>query len=200
MSTRGDLGTAESGPPSTTRVVDRVLSIEHRAAGLVQPLGLVPYTVEPVLVRRPAREIWDWVVVPLEDDPAFRARTLAIPAHARRRIAAVSDAGIEFDRLLIAHEVPKFDQLPVGFTKNPGWEKELISRTVRARPERAVTGIDRVAAKVVAGLRRTAEGAAAVGGSLIEALASDPILIGAILVPGPHGDQEAVFEIARWDL
>jgi hypothetical protein len=188
-----------------TSPADRVERLRRHARDLVTPIGVAHLPGGPIVVRRPATEEWDWVVLALEDDPLYRSRSLAIPAAARARITAVADAGIEFDHLLIAHEVPKIDTLPPGSTEKKGWELELIEKTGLARPERSARRLDAALGAAGRVARRTTEvvaaGALATAGALAVVLDADPVLMGAIIVrTSPAGVDAALFEIARWRL
>jgi hypothetical protein len=177
----------------------RVDSLYRHAHHLVRPLGTVRLGSEPAVIQRPASEPWDWIVMDLAHDPAFQNGTLAIPRAAKRHIAAVQAAGVEFDRLHIAHEVPKVATLPAEFTAKKGWEGELILATINRSSVRAAEKLDRA----VGTMSRTA---VKVGGGLaalaaLPAALSDPILMGGILISSDKTTETlAIFEIARWNI
>ncbi len=153
-----------------------------------------------MVVERPSAERWDWIVLELETDPVFAAATLGIPRHARKRIAAVAEAGVDFDRLYLAHEVPKIALLPPGTIDVKGWEHELVLRTARSGVERAAQRLDTALDKLGRAGRSAADVGPSALGSLF-AVASDPVLMGAIRIgDDQHTQTLAMFEIARWIL
>jgi hypothetical protein len=174
-------------PTQGKMATERLRILESRAASLVTPLGVVPLPTKPTLLRTPDDQPWDWAIMQLADDPAFTSGRLGIPGPARRRIAEIAKVGAEFDRLLIAHEVPKRK----GFAEKP---LELVAETVAARPALWAARLDRIV-----GLANKAAGAA-VGTALsgLASLAADPVLIGAIDIPGGDEPLVAAFHLASW--
>jgi hypothetical protein len=67
------------------------------------PIGLGRIASQPQVVTR--ADI-DWLILPEDLDPLYQEGKLAAPKEARARVDVLLRAGVQFDYLAIAHEVP----------------------------------------------------------------------------------------------
>jgi hypothetical protein len=79
---------------------ERLRTVMTRDGGPV--MRLFPYVAEPMLVRRSDRSVW--VFADVEHDP-LAAAGFPLPRGPRRDLRRVLDAGIDFDALVLAHEL-----------------------------------------------------------------------------------------------
>jgi len=181
-----------------TRPAEAVARLRALAGDRVAPLGVAALPTGPVLLRQPPAAAFDWVVLPLEDDPLYRAGQLAIPRAQRRHLARLDRDGVTFDELLIGHEVPKAltAKLAAGGPVKP---EEVIVPTPSRSAEAALAALD-------TGVRAGGLALAAVALAplallaLPAALVADPVLLGAITADGTRkaGTPAALFLLARW--
>src|SRR5690606_4246686 len=92
---------------TSSAVLVRVAELQRDAGHLIAPIGVAAIPAKPAYFPRPEHEEWDWIVLDLEDDPVYQAGELAIPKAVRTHLAEIERAGAKFDRMLIAHEVPR---------------------------------------------------------------------------------------------
>ena len=84
----------------------------------------------------------DWVLLRIEDDPLYKRGDFPMPRTVRRRLRRLSNAGVEMDRLLVAHEVPRAtvaSLLPAAAGDDPSTSTTANSRgssAIRVRPGR----------------------------------------------------------------
>jgi hypothetical protein len=158
---------------------------EHRFKDL-QPVGFGRISRVPQVVSRTAS---DWLILPGDLDPLYQQGQLAAPRNVRARIREFLNAGVWFDSIAIAHEVPPG---AVGKVKHiddllqllePPMPKSLpvLSNVIGS----LVDGVGRAEALVEQFLRK----------------AADPVILGAVVAnpPAKDGDAAYFFLVARWD-
>jgi hypothetical protein len=69
----------------------------------IQPLGFHKVFDNLLLIEK---EKSDWVVMPLEQDPLFEKK-FPVPFEALKRLERISEGGIDFNLLYVAHEIKK---------------------------------------------------------------------------------------------
>ena len=173
-------------------------------------LGLATLFDEERVYPGPDR---DWVLLPLAEDPSYRQHDgFATLPRVISRLERIRDAGIEFDTLYIAHELPK-GILEPGKPFDRRWLLPPPSPKTRHLSERLGDAVQKsfrvAAAPLRAGAMVTAAAgavAAAAGGAmaplmLLALLAVDPILFGAVIAPRrtvAPGELAAWFKLASW--
>ncbi|MBO3752165.1 hypothetical protein J5X84_39405 [Streptosporangiaceae bacterium NEAU-GS5] len=80
------------------------MALAETAGIAIEVVGISATFDEP---RAYAGETSDWVMAPAEDDPHLASGAWPIPGDQRRRLEQLVAAGVRFDRLYIAHEVPR---------------------------------------------------------------------------------------------
>lgn len=186
-------------------VAARLEDIRDRAGDLLEPLGIASLPAQPLLLRQPRTADFDWVVLPLLDDPLFKRGELDIPPQERRRLRLLEERGVEFDELLIAHEVPKRAIAAPEHLTDPVLLEKVL-RPPGLKPDRRSGRVLRRFLEIGAlGSGAAVAGAAliTVGGVAVAAatlVAADPVLIGAITPDGTAapGTPAALFVLARW--
>ncbi len=200
-------------------VASRVASLERqsthtvttarRAGHEVEYLGINPLFAEPRLYSGAQT---DWVLA-----PATREADTVVPQRERRILEQLSESGLRFPLIYIAHEVERRDSLIPDAGENhialdPAEADELIGAV--PPPVGSVELGDRLAGRTVRiakGMRRgaAAAGAAVAGiaaapvmlaGGAIAALATlDPIVLGAVpAVSAASGEPAAWYVLAQW--
>jgi len=151
-----------------------------------------------------------WVICPAARDPLVTAG-LPIPARQRRALGDIVQAGLDFPRLYLAHEVPAGMALPAKAGSGAVVDlrddevHRLVSRPVA--PARTVATADTLERGARTAGRAVARGAVAAATVPILAIAAafdglDPAVFGVVTapgvpaVPGTHG---AWFLLASWD-
>lgn len=91
--------------PATLLRAHHTLALATQHALPVQFLGYREPFQEPIIFRTRSR---DWVITPLRADPLFRhyGNRLYAPDWVVRRVQAMVRAGLDFDDIYIAHELP----------------------------------------------------------------------------------------------
>jgi hypothetical protein len=214
----------DQGPAPLTKatsrplVASRVVSLERqsthtvatarRAGHEVEYLGINPLFGEPRLYSGAQT---DWVLA-----PATREADTIVPARERRILEQLSESGLRFPLIYIAHEVERHDNLIRDVGKdhvvlNPEEIDELVAVPP---PAGSVELGDKLAGRTVRiakGMRRgaVAAGTAVAGiaaapvmlaGGAIAALATlDPIILGAVpAVSAASGEPAAWYVLAQW--
>lgn len=179
-----------------TASADRVMHLHRVAGDLITPIGVAPIPAAPVCVRTAEREQWDWVVLPVADDPLYQSGQLAIPRGIRRRLTLLDDRGVSFDMLLIAHEIPK-GILAAGAVSTKAAAHAVASTP--ATPSSATKHLTTLVNGLATGASVVASTAVASAAALA-ALAPDPVLLGVLAANGKSTPKTpaAYFEIARW--
>jgi hypothetical protein len=187
--------------PSKTELValsDRVDQLRRQAQGRVTPIALTRVPETPRRYRAQVTAPYDWIVVRAVDDPLYRDRRLGIPKAERRKIAALHNDGVEFDDLLVAHEIDKAAVIP----EVP--KADELHRWIKPAVDPVTTTIIDKTTKVVRGaaiaIGATAAAVVASPLLLVAAVAPDPILFGLLTLDGSPlpGTPCVLFEIARW--
>lgn len=170
----------------------RIQDLHARSGTQLCPLGVAPLPKGPVMFTMAPPAEWDWAVLRLEEDPLYHRGELAMPREVRQKLARLDDAGVRFDDLLIAHEVPKADTLTTRGEEKPIMELVLTSRPA---PSRQVLALEKFFTAIVSGASKFAT----VSASALETF-SDPVLIGVLTGEGTAqpGTLAVYFEIARW--
>jgi hypothetical protein len=171
---------------------DRIVYLQKVAGQVLVPIGVAPLSDGPTLFAVPGSK-WDWLVLRLEDDPLFKRGELAIPPRQRSVLCSLDKAGVTFDELLIAHEVPRGSLKSGSDLPKPDVEEVLLE--VSAAPVRRLEGLVKAMAlctKAITALPLVVVAAVAD--------AADPVLIGAITKGGMRnpGVLAAYFEVIRW--
>lgn len=151
----------------------------------IQPVGLLPAPTAPLVLRE---ERHDWVVTITDGDPLFHDRDgFPIPQKCLADLKRIQRAGVDFDRIYAAHElpagtVPASDQITAEML-TPG--PSLAARVQSERQGRLAQTVVGMATLPLlgAGLLATTAvaGAATIGGALA---GLDPILFGVNLSRG----------------
>jgi hypothetical protein len=151
----------------------------------------------------------DWLIFPAVTDPLYQQGQLAAPSHVRARIRELRDAGVFFDALTIAHEVPAGAAATV--TDGRELQRLLAPPTPKSLPVLAATvgmvftGIGRVGKHAVRMQDRSARSLERLVVTLdnLKRLprSLDPMIFGAVVVtpPATVGDAALYFLIASWD-
>lgn len=161
----------------------RCARLRRLASHNLQPLGVAPLIEAPVLYTGDPQGLWDWIFMPIEDDPLYQRGQLAIPTRIVRRLHRLHKAGITFDAYLIGHEIPKRSLMGLG-------EKDL---------EHVLTRLPSKPHSTLESLTIVLTAAPGIAATALQAI-SDPVLIGALTqdatrhphVPAAH------YLIARW--
>ena len=195
----------------TTRTVE----VAENVGDLAGFVAAVPFPAGPVWID--GKGGTDWVVLDARIDPHLAAGMLAIPRRARRHLVRIDQTGVDFDALLVGHELPAGSVAPydgkgpavLHGQKGPpalASPKELTEiigapppdrtalRTVAAA-DKAIKTIGRVAGQTGAGAQRLLSGAADLfSGGL------DPVVFGAVAADGPPqpGELVALFYLVHW--
>ena len=194
-------------------VLDR---LETARVDGVQPLGIYPLFSLPRMVIGQDR---DWLIMSMDSDPDYQRSQFPIPSDVRRHLTMIANASVDFDRLYVAHELPKgiLDPsattvfLPSTFITPP---HDLVQRSAKQGsaatnalladllPTAAVFALGTVGAAVVVAAGAVAAAGVGIGLALATALplALDPVLFGAITENGSIEDGEpAMFLVlAQW--
>lgn len=189
--------------PRTTTLVSRDIVDKHnRTMALARKhdltvafMGYAP-TFNGVHIHRAAHT--DWAVMPVAKDPLYQSwgRSLYVPPAVLEDMERVWDAGINFDAVFIAHEIPAGsveagEPIPLELIQPPPPpstarylnQLEAVSKAYWQAMPRLLT-MPVVAPLVLGGLALGAAVAVAVGGAValgaaaITATAYDPILFG----------------------
>ena len=183
------LALREAVPPAHSQ---RARHVFHETSALAWPIGQAPL-FEGTLVRPGAGA--DWVIVNLSDDPLWTdVERFPVPGKVLRHLKRLCRAGIDFDTLVIAHEVP-------GGVCRPG-EAVRLELILPPPPRRAL-----LAARVADVLSRMVWFVAALPALsaaaplVVAARVVDPILIGAKVRPGARvrpGEWASWFYVCHW--
>jgi hypothetical protein len=170
----------------------RVSCLQKLAGRVLVPIGVAPLPDGPTLFAIPGSR-WDWLILRLEDDPLFKRGELAIPPVQRSVLYSLDKAGVVFDELLIAHEVPRGSLKGGWDLPKPDVDEVLLE--VSAAPVRRLEGW-------VKAMALCTNAIAALPLVVVAAVAdaADPVLIGAITKGGMRnpGVLAAYFEVIRW--
>jgi hypothetical protein len=159
-------------------------------------IGSAPLFEEVRLVTRtrPA-----WALYNLSRDPLYLAGRFPVPARHLRRMRRMEAAGIQFDAVYVAHE------LPDDF--RPGQDPLTLQVLAPEPPTQAVTmanhlglATDRILS-VCAALAGAPFALLATAGAGISAVLRDPVLMGALVPPGVNPDPGVPaiwFLLAAW--
>jgi hypothetical protein len=168
---------------------------QHGITDLVQ-MGFSRIADRPQVV---AGAETDWIVLPADLDPLYQQGKLPAPDAVRARVAALLNAGIQFDALAVAHEVPAgaFARVRTG----AALQELLLPPTPRSLSVLAtITGCLFAAAWSVG---HFLSGRMVFSDESLSSLApsSDPMLFGAVVADPPArvGDAALYFLIAQWD-
>lgn len=180
--------------PQASTLLDRFEELRRTASGMIRPLGIARLQHEPKLFPQ-QRGKFDWLILRIEDDPLFEDGALSIPAAQLRKLEQL-EAKVEFDGLLIAHEIRKgiIDSSKPMSSSEAATALRLQADLPFLTADKAVRRIQESAAL----LARTAFSAML---SPILALASaDPVLIGYLSEDGTskQNTRAIYFELARW--
>jgi hypothetical protein len=147
----------------------------------------------------------DWAMMNLTDDPTFRDGRMIVPRVVARDIRKTLKAGINFDAIYVAHEIPSNSVLP-------GEEVplDLIMPPPPQRLLRRIAWIERVVAGWWSGIWSTTRGVlagAAVGVAiatfpLTMAFAADPVLFGVNFEPAYRFGEDPIgmwYYLTHWD-
>lgn len=198
----------EAVSPLTARALD----VAETAGDLVSFVAAVPFPSAPVPIDGYGQT--DWVVFDAKLDPHVTSGQLSVPRDARRRLEQVAATGVEFDALLIAHELPagtvaklndsqvhsRTCHTPGGGDQNAAAKLDTMLGAPPA--DRTAVRVVALANKAVDGLRHAAVGAgrAAVhtGAAVHQGL--DPAILGAVAADSPPkpGELCAVFYLVHW--
>jgi hypothetical protein len=202
------LSASSAGPsnasPLPAEPANFVRRVEHlrEIASELTPLAVVDLArAYPQVVTTASERRWDWVFYPAEDDPLVERGLLVMPPDVRGYVRDLDARGVQFDRLLIGHEV---DKTALGRTDLS--DRSAAVKLLAPKPETtpATPGVRRLRAVVAAAgtaLRITGAGLAAVAVAPLALLdAADPVLIGVLTASGRAlpGERAALFGIARW--
>ena len=141
----------------------------------------------------------DWLILPADLDPLYQQRKLAATPAVSARVTELLNAGIRFDALAIAHEVPAGSYARV---RTSAQLQELVSPpTPRSLSVLAtITGcpLDGIGQVLDFIINRKVFIPDPFG---ILPPSSDPMLFGAVVAtpPAQVGDAALYFLIARWD-
>jgi len=167
-------------------------ALRHGITGLA-PIGLGRIASQPQVVTGVGR---DWLVLPEDLDPLYQAGKLAAPKEARARVDELLGAGVHFDYLAIAHEIP-----PGSFqwVKTTAQLEELL---VPATP-RSLSVLATITGCVIGGIIGMAtfmRRRMIFDPEPILVPRVDPALFGAIVAspPGRVGDAALFYLICRW--
>jgi hypothetical protein len=187
---------ANAGLPDTLASVEPCP--ELRALGL-RKLWSAPLFAGQRLI---AGKRSDWLLVNLAEDPLFHDPDgFPVPGSVLKQIRAIAMAGVDFDALYVAHE------LPLGIAR-PG---RLITReqlappasTTALRRARALGGVSAALWSAFAAPLRLLSRLGAAGATSADAPTRlDPVLFGVIVAPGSTpapGVPATWYYIAHWD-
>jgi hypothetical protein len=171
---------------------ERVQELRRRSDEQIFPLGVAPIPPGPSLFEQPKSGAWDWLVLRLMEDPLYLQGELNIPQDVQRRLVALDKAGVEFDDLWIAHEVPKGSQLGPAKSKD-GLKQMLAPQRTSPQAQRLKGLFNVLAAGAVAAVTLPMFALASVANA-------DPVLLGVLTSTGSTepGTLAAYFFIARW--
>jgi len=191
-----------------------VIRESGRRGEVVEAAGIHPIPRDLELRRRGSEE---WLLCRWDDDPVVvRKGYLPLPAPIRRSLNSLTEAGIDFRTVMIAHQTTAdtMPMTPAEILRAPAHPvaQEVAARLVRdpaPHPE-AINRARRVAADASRARRAVLTGCRALGmglaGLAVAPLAPlallDPILFGAVTMPGvPHevGRPAAWFVLGRWE-
>lgn len=94
------VGRSRADSPLSRRAVE----VAEGAGGLAEFVAPVPFPAAPVAVDGKGRS--DWLILDARDDPHLAHGQLSIPPAPRRHLQRVAATGVQFDALLIGHELP----------------------------------------------------------------------------------------------
>lgn len=200
-SDRGE-GQPAAGESDKLSISARISALHARAGDQVQPMGAAPLPNGPQYFPQSAGTPWDWVVLRLVDDPRYVAGQLDMPRPVKKDLLHLADAGVEFDDLLIAHEVTK------GAISSPKPTLAEVSKAINATPPRRHAVHEQLHSTLTAVLTGLKYGAGGLAAAPLAGLAplgllgvlADPALIGVLTCDGTPtpGQDAAYFLIARW--
>jgi hypothetical protein len=167
----------------------------HGITDLVQ-MGFSRISDKPQVVTG---EETDWLIFPADRDPLYEKRKLAATPAVRARVTELLNAGIQFDALAIAHEVPVGSYARVRTIDD--LQKLIAPPTPRSLSVLAtITGclLDGIGEVLDFIINRKVFIPDPFG---ILPPTSDPMLFGAVVAtpPAKVGDAALYFLIARWD-
>jgi hypothetical protein len=158
---------------------------EHRLKDL-QPVGFGRISRTPQVVTGTAS---DWLILPGDLDPLFQQGQLAAPRNVRAHIREFLNAGVWFDSIAIAHEVPPG---AVGKVKHIDDLKQLLAPPM----PKSLPVLSNTIGSLIDGAWRIEE---VIANFLRKSV--DPVIFGAVVANPPATDGAAAmfFIITRWD-
>jgi hypothetical protein len=152
----------------------------------MQLIGLGRIASTPQVV---AGEKSDWVILPTALDPLFQQAQLAAPPKARARIRELVNAGVWFDAVAIAHQVPPGT---LACVKN----SEELQQVLEPPMPKSLTVLSAV-------VNSLAARSSFAGKRIVQVLARslDPMIIGAVVATpsATAGDAALFFLVTSWD-
>lgn len=160
----------------------------------------------------------DWVLMPIEDDPLFQyfKDKLYVPEKNIAEIEAVTNAGIDFDRIYIAHELPdnadfkdgrvsarSIAPAPSIIAQRQANQLNQQTNTLWKRTSQTVETMSKMVAGIATIAVGTAVAVVAAPATLTLGLAAglDPILFGVNLTPDFTNEGQQIgewFYITHW--
>jgi hypothetical protein len=170
-------------------------AVKHGFTDL-QPVGFSRIASTPQLVTG---ETSDWLILPATADPLYQQGRLAAPPRVRAHIRELRDAGVFFDALTIAHEVPAGSVAQVK-------DFAELQRLLEPQTPKSLSVLTHGVGMFFAGIGRVGKRAAQLRQQPSRSLVSlrvslDPMLFGAVVVtpPATVGDAALYFLIDSWD-
>jgi hypothetical protein len=169
----------------------------------------------------------DWIILPANKDPLYQQGQLAAPKEVREPLMDMLNAGVWFDSISIAHQVPKGALAEVRTREDlqrliePPTPRSLtvlstfLETLIRGATSASLKGAETSSKMLGQGVKQGGEGLglavlgiALAGATVVRALADiparaavDPIIFGAVVAkpPAKDGDTGLFFMVAQWD-
>ena len=193
LSICGQATPVESRLARRAEMVHRLARMHRLDAPLLGPAPLFD-GVRLIIRTRPA-----WALYNLSSDPIFEQGAFPLPARDLRRLQRMYMAGIQFDALAVAHELPETFRLG-----NDQLELSLFIPAPPPAATRLAAGLGRLANGILSSCLAMAGKPLAVMASAGEGIAAvlrDPVLLGAIIPPGVNpveGTPAIWYLLAAW--
>lgn len=170
-------------------------AVKHGFTDL-QPVGFSRIAGTPQVVTGTAS---DWLILPATADPLYQQGQLAAPPRVRAHIRELRDAGVFFDALTIAHEVPAGAAAQVK-------DFAELQRLLGPQTPKSLSVLTDAVGMFFTGVGRVGKRAAQLryqSSRSLERLtvSLDPMIFGAVVVtpPATIGNAALYFLIASWD-
>lgn len=188
------------GPRTLSKRADALDTTVRRHKLPIRRLGFAPVPSDVFHIPGQQR---DWLILPARKDPTLTTHgVFPAPKGPRTTLARVAAAGIDFDAILIAHDVPRGvykdgGPLPVEYLLPP--HRQVVETTNDALA-RATDTFGRMVVKSALGIAAASTAATAAvargAANVSAAIGRDPIIFGVLVEDG--NDVGAWYYLTHW--